>query len=340
MLCLLKRNNRLFLLALMVLCLTLVPVAAWADGDIKISIADPDKPDGANYEGTTVYKVLETPTVIYGENRALGTLRVTGKEGIQEPLRQGNKILVSLPAGLSYMQVPNAENYKNYVQWPETVDGMKNQIADAPGAPGVKFIAGTPRSITLEVGNIDQNGENVFLDILFNKEDFSTVRVSKLLDIAEEYQTHPAEEVTRLDFVKIYADVVIPFDGSLKESDESLTGNFSDLPELTAKEEQAISGLIHSGLVAGYPGGAFKPEEKITRAEAVAMVGRLFPEAEQRPVFKDKLPGWAVGHINGAAARGLVIGYPDGTFRADHTIIKSEALALLQRLLESYCSPN
>lgn len=315
-----------------------IPAVSWAESDIKISVSDPDKTGQVQYTGSTVNTVLDTPTVPFGANRVLGTLRISGKKGIDMPIKPGNKVKVSLPVGLSYMQVPNAQNYKNYVQWPEKVDELKNQIADGSGVPGVKFIEGTPRSITVEVGNVDYTGKTLALDFVFNQENFSTVRVSKLIEVAEDYKNRPNEGVTRLEFIKLLASVTVPFSSSvsLTEEDQQLAEKFTDLPELTARDQGNISKLIESGIIAGYPGNLFKPNQNITRAEAAVMVGRIFPAAKGKAVFKDSIPAWAVDSINNAKVNGFMAGYPDGTFRPDQLITKSEAIDLLQRVLESY----
>ncbi|WP_422698352.1 S-layer homology domain-containing protein [Desulfotomaculum nigrificans] len=333
-------NKKTTILVVVLLLWLAIPAASWAETDIKISVSDPDKKDQADYIGTTVNKVLDTPTVSFGENRVLGTLRITGKEGIDTPIKPGNKVKVSLPVGLSYMQVPNAQNYKNYVQWPEKVDGLKNQIVDGSDIPGVKFIAGTPRSITVEIGNVDYTGKTLALDFVFNKENFSTVRVTKLIEVAEDYKRHPNEGVTRLEFAKMLADVTVPFSSSasLTEEEQHLVEKFTDLPALTTRDKKNLSRLVKSGIIAGYPGGLFKPDKNITRAEAAVMVGRILPESKKKAVFKDNIPAWALESINNAKVYGLVVGYPDGTFRPDQLITKSEAVEILQRVLESYAN--
>lgn len=333
------KNKSVLFLTVFLMMLLVVPFTSWASTDIKISVTNPEKNGEVNYEGTTVNKVLGTPTVFFGENRVLGTLRITGKEGVATPIRPGNKVMVSLPMGLSYMKVPNADNYKNYVEWPEEVDGFKNQITDGSSIPAVRFIAGTPHSITVEVSNIDQNGKTVVLDFVFNKENFSTVRVTKLIEVAEEYKSHPDQGVTRIEFVKMLADVTVPFPSlnKLNNTDEPIADKFSDLPELPAKDEKKIDKLIKSGIVAGYPGGLFKPNQMISRVEVASMLGRLFPDYNKTTVFKDDIPVWAVENINAAAAHGFLVGYPDGTFRANNVITKSEAIDVLQRVLGFYC---
>ncbi len=314
------------------------PAAAGADSNIVIKVSDPDARAGENYEGNTINSVLSTPTVTYGDNRIMGTLRITGKKDISVPLRPGNKVMVTLPLGLCYMQTPTAENYKNYVDWPQFLDGSKNQIQDVGNEAGVKFVSGTPRSIIVEINNIDSTGKVVVLDFVFNKENYSTTRVSQLLDAANEFKNDPDGRITRLEFFEILADLTVPFSSCplrpALNNDKTLFEYFSDIDMITSQEIEKIKPLVDSGVIVGYQ-GMLEPNNYITRAQAAHVTGALFHQYDQKPPFKDDLPVWATG-INAAAAKGIVVGYPDGTFRPDQFIAKSEVLVLFQKVIESY----
>lgn len=324
-------------LALALVLWLFLPTVAFADGNIVISVSDPDARVGENHEGNTVNSVLSAPTVTYGDDRVLGTLRITGKKDISVPLAPGNKIMVTLPPGLCYMQTPTAENYKNYIEWPQGLDGFKNQIQDVGDKPGVKFVSGTPRSIIIEINNIDSTGKVTVLDFVFNKKTYSTIRVSRLLDTFQEFGNDPDGKVTRLEFFQKLAEVTLPFASCplrLKDSDTAPSERFFDLAHTDYDEIDKIKPLIDSGLIVGYQ-NMLEPDNFITRAQAANAIGNLFPQNNQEPAFRDELPEWATG-INAASARGIVVGYPDGTFRPDQYITKSEVLIMLQKTLESY----
>lgn len=327
-----------FLLMVFLIVCLVVPTAAGADGDITISVKDPSGKVGGNIEGTTVNTVLSTPRVSYGENRVLGTLRITGKKDISVPVQPGNRVLVSLPPGICYMRPPTAENYRNYVEWPEILDGVKNQVHNSDGKPGIVFVSGTPHSITLEAGNVDKSGKVMVIDILYNKENYSAVRVSRLLEAVREYEDNPDENVTRLDFFKKLADITLPFSScplKLVNTDKPFNERFTDVARMTPQEIDKIKPLVDSGVIVGHQGGFLKPDDYITRAQAANLVGKLYPLSDKKIGFQDTVPEWAVG-INAAVAKGIVVGYPDNTFKPDQFITKAEVLTLLQRTLESY----
>lgn len=314
-----------------------IPSIGYADSDIAITVSDPDSGSEKIHEGNTVNTVLSTPKVSFGDNRVMGTLRITGKKDIAIPVKPGNKVMVTLPVGTCYMQAPTGDTYENYVEWPEILVGEKNQIQDNKDVPGIKFISGTPRSITVEVNNIDTSGKIMVMDFIFNKENYSMLRVSRLIDVAKEYSENPDEKVTRLEFMKNLVDLTLPFPScplKIVYNDKILTGRFLDSGKMSPQDLDKIKPLIDSGVIVGCQ-NLLEPDNYLTRAEAANAVGKLFPTSEQNTNFTDNLPAWALG-IKAAAAKGIIIGYPDGTFKPDQFITKSEVLTLLQRTLESY----
>ena len=83
-------------------------------------------------------------------------------------------------------------------------------------------------------------------------------------------------------------------------------------------------------------GGAFRPDEAITRAELAAMLAQF---SDAKPVkgvkFSDvSADHWAYDAIAIAAKMGWIEGYPDGTFRPDATITRAEMMTLVNRALE------
>lgn len=68
-----------------------------------------------------------------------------------------------------------ADNYMHYVKWPAQVDGMKNQICDEAGKPGIAFVYGTRQSLIVKVANIDPSGKTTVIDFVFDEKDFSCI---------------------------------------------------------------------------------------------------------------------------------------------------------------------
>jgi len=99
--------------------------------------------------------------------------------------------------------------------------------------------------------------------------------------------------------------------------------------------EDAINALVALGVVRGYEDGTFRPENILTRAElAVLLVeslgyGGLVAGATSN--FSDTQNHWSNGYVGIAAGTGLVLGYPDGTFKPDQPLTYDEAITMILR---------
>ncbi|MCX6063922.1 MAG: S-layer homology domain-containing protein, partial [Caldiserica bacterium] len=94
-----------------------------------------------------------------------------------------------------------------------------------------------------------------------------------------------------------------------------------------------ITLMKQKGFMQGDPGGTFRPDDPITRAEAAAAFLRI---AGMSPVlnpssssFKDVQPtSWAAGYIEAARQAGLLQGYPDNTFKPTDFLSRAEFATL------------
>lgn len=87
--------------------------------------------------------------------------------------------------------------------------------------------------------------------------------------------------------------------------------------------------LADKGIMDGYDDGSFKPENTVTRAEAAAVMSRLFRLEQNSCAFSDVPAGhWAEGYIGAFSALGIMGGYSDGTFRPDNAISYDELLVV------------
>lgn len=106
------------------------------------------------------------------------------------------------------------------------------------------------------------------------------------------------------------------------------SGTFPDV------NNPAIDRLAAEGIVNGLPDGKFHPNRPVTRAEAVTMVMRTIPvvSGEASAHFTD-VPSshFAYETISRAVSRGLVTGFPNGTFQPDTPLTRGQAAAVLAR---------
>src|SRR5665648_41999 len=106
--------------------------------------------------------------------------------------------------------------------------------------------------------------------------------------------------------------------------------------------EEAITALSEKGIITGDVDGKFYPDSRLTRAQACIMVVKAMnpPAAEvmgtPTQTMKSGFPdmagyGWAEGYIGYAVRKGIVNGYPDGTFKPGNMVKIEEITAMVMR---------
>ena len=92
----------------------------------------------------------------------------------------------------------------------------------------------------------------------------------------------------------------------------------------------------HNAYMFGYTDGTVRPNGKITRAEAAALVTRLLGldtfASAAKPVFSDTPSSWYNKAINAAVDRGIMKGYPDGRFRPNAPITRAEFTQMISTI--------
>ncbi len=93
-----------------------------------------------------------------------------------------------------------------------------------------------------------------------------------------------------------------------------------------------INAMVGKGLIAGFPDGTFKPEQKLTRAQYAAIVAKAFNETLSSTTtnFTD-VPSdfWGKDAIVKANRMGFIAGFPDVTFRPNDNLTRVQALVSL-----------
>jgi uncharacterized secreted protein with C-terminal beta-propeller domain len=109
----------------------------------------------------------------------------------------------------------------------------------------------------------------------------------------------------------------------------SSTGSFPDVSTAHVNNA-AIEYLKEQGVIQGYPDGTYQPAGEINRAEFIKIVvGSLYKDLNRKNCFPDVKDEWFAPYVCEAKARGIVAGYPDGTFKPAEKINFSEAAKII-----------
>jgi chitodextrinase len=125
------------------------------------------------------------------------------------------------------------------------------------------------------------------------------------------------------------AGEIVKYDESGKLGIRIAVSKFSTFTIVQYEKDAGIA------YINGYSDGTFGPERNVTRAEMAAMLSRAFGSKPKQAgtAFSDINPGhWAKESIDTAAKVGLMQGYPDASFKPDHTITRAEMAAIAARL--------
>lgn len=99
-----------------------------------------------------------------------------------------------------------------------------------------------------------------------------------------------------------------------------------------------VATAYRMGYIKGTSESEFSPEDKLTREQAVVIIGRnmmLAPALGEVLAFNDgrDFSDWSRGWIQTCAEVGVAIGYEDGSFRPQQNITRGEVAAMLVRAL-------
>ncbi len=142
----------------------------------------------------------------------------------------------------------------------------------------------------------------------------------------------PDNSITRAEAAKVLALALTDnFD-----QNKSFDDNFRDV-ESDAWYAKVIGYLKSIDAIDGYEDGTFKADKNITRAEFAKIIAKIdgLSDSSEHDKFSDvEAKHWAKGYIENIAVKGYIVGYPDGTFKAENSITRAEVVTIVNRMLK------
>ncbi|TYP79750.1 S-layer homology domain-containing protein [Paenibacillus methanolicus] len=163
------------------------------------------------------------------------------------------------------------------------------------------------------------------------EKEFAEWAASGLVNGYGEGQYKPDQTITRAEFATL---VNRAFRFTAAGS-----ATFADLKESDFFYKEIMKAFA-AGYLEGDDQGRVRPNATMTRAEAAAMLARVFSlqaGSDKAVSFKDAaaLPAWSQSAVQALAGEGYIKGFPDGTFKPANLLSRAEAVVMLRELAGS-----
>lgn len=125
----------------------------------------------------------------------------------------------------------------------------------------------------------------------------------------------------------VFLDRELIYGETIKIEAKNEAGDITKIEYKVTKN--AVEEVKAIAYIKGYPDGTFKPQANVTRAEAAQMFATLLNGGadfgtSSATKFSDASDNWFSKAINYVVAKGLISGYPDGTFKPNESITRAE----------------
>ena len=260
-----------------------------AGGKGKLAVKSGNLEIGKLAVGETATIVLEYTTVagdVNGlKNTAVAEGSYDGEKTVSESDTEDVKVTKKndpvKPVGPSKPQLNKADHYAYIVGYPDGLVHPEKNITRAEVAT-IFF-----RMLLDESREDFWAQENWFFDVMptdwFNNA-VSTLANANLINGYPDGNYRPNANITRAEF----ATIAIRF--FLEEDVEITENNLSDVKGHWAEANIDLAYALN--LINGYPDGTFRPEQQITRAEAMTIVNRVLERAPHKDHLLDDMIEW------------------------------------------------
>ncbi|MFA7410685.1 MAG: Ig-like domain-containing protein [Tissierellaceae bacterium] len=172
-------------------------------------------------------------------------------------------------------------------------------------------------------------GAPSFIEVAVFSNRYGNARHSRYILGYPDGEFKPDKQITRAEIATIFARIL-----NLEDYVKNQV-IYKDVG-LDAWYAGAVEAVSRRGLFTGYEGGDFRPNESITRAELAVVIARYLNLADNQGIrenFKDIKGHWAEDYIGELSRNNVISGYSDGSFRPQDKLKRSEAVTMINRML-------
>lgn len=257
---------------------------------------------------------------------------------------------IKLEVGDNYSKKLNSTAYKGQNKliadsscFEYTVEG---EIGEFNGS---KFIANTGKEtsgkIIVKAGqaekiiNVEITDDNHFDDMRSHwaKDAVNTLYKKGIVsgvNNAGKWHYNPDNVMTRIEFSSLICKYL---EININEFDD-VKLQYMDKAELKDWMIPYAKAMTELGIINGID-GKFKPNEPLTRAQAVTIIGRTLPEEEDVLEIEandiNDIPDWAYSHFEKLITYDIIHGYEDNTLRPNKNVTRAEAAAIIYNMIKN-----
>ncbi len=118
-------------------------------------------------------------------------------------------------------------------------------------------------------------------------------------------------------------------------TDHKILDKFRDSSKISYPYTDEMSAAVYSGLINGYEDGTLRPQESITRIEALVILNRALSHTDLSSRYNIQFsdtPDWASKQVTRLASAGIIKGYGDGRLGADDFLTPEQVDLICDRI--------
>ena len=149
----------------------------------------------------------------------------------------------------------------------------------------------------------------------------------------EDNTFRPDAPITRAEFVHLLNNMIT--------TEQNVSVSFNDVSEKDWFYKDVIK-AAGNHIVAGFKDNTFRPNEMITRAQAALIIKNVLqlPDSTSISILDDDIPEWAKNAVYAMVNMGYLSGYEDGSFCANKSMTRAEAISMLSRVDKNIQNTN
>ena len=166
-----------------------------------------------------------------------------------------------------------------------------------------------------------------YTDVPVTHQNYSDVMFLLERGIIDDATAYGINDIVTREEVAVMVAKALGLDGTQR------TTNFSDVPA-SHKNSGYIQSAVEAGVIKGYNDSTFKPNNKVTRGQMAAFLGRAFDLPASSTTFKDvKSTDTGAEFIGRLAAAKITTGYNDGTFKPNANLTRAHISVFIARAI-------